>query len=185
MWGDHTRTSMHERTGGDAGEPAFGGVRERTVDPEVCLQAALDLAYILLARRDRTVAEVRNQLEHKRVEPATIDAAVAELVELNYLDDGRYALRFAEDRRTLDSWGPDRIGRKLLALGVAPEHIAAALSSRDSADELDAAVAVLRRRFTRPADDPKSRDRALGVLVRKGYDLELAYDAVRAFERTA
>ncbi|WP_354702239.1 Regulatory protein RecX [Paraconexibacter sp. AEG42_29] len=183
MWDEQVGSGTQERDGAHAA--AFGADRERPVDPEVRLQAALDIGYTLLARRDRTVAEVRAQLESKRTEPATIDAAVAELLELNYLDDGRYAQRFAEDRRTLDSWGPDRIERKLLALGVAPEHIAAALSTRDSADELDAALAILRRRFTRPAEDQKSRDRALGILVRKGYDLELAYDAVRAFERTA
>jgi len=31
----------------------------------------------------------------------------------------------------------------------------------------------------------RERERALGMLVRKGYDLELAYDAVRAYERAA
>ena len=28
---------------------------------------------------------------------------------------------------------------------------------------------------------PRERDRALGMLVRKGYDLELAYDALRRY----
>jgi regulatory protein len=161
------------------------GTEARLLDPETRLQHALDLAYRYLARRDRTVVEVRAQLEHKRVEPATIDATVAELIELGYLDDARYAQRFAEDRRTLDSWGPDRIERRLQALGLEPDLIAGALAARDAADELEAAVAVLRRRFVAPADDPRGRERALGMLVRKGYDLELAYDAVRAFERSA
>ena len=35
---------------------------------------------------------------------------------------------------------------------------------------------------TPPADE-RGRERALGLLVRRGYALELAYDAVRAFER--
>lgn len=161
------------------------GTEARLVDPETRLQHALDLAYRYLARRDRTVTEVRGQLEHKRVEPDTIDAAVAELIELGYLDDARYAQRFAEDRRTLDSWGPDRIERRLQALGLDADLIAGALAARDAAEELEAAVAVLRRRFSTPSDDPRGRERALGMLVRKGYDLELAYDAVRAFERTA
>ena len=34
-----------------------------------------------------------------------------------------------------------------------------------------------------PPQSDRERERALGMLVRKGYDLELAYDAVRAFER--
>ena len=45
--------------------------------------------------------------------------------------------------------------------------------------ELDAAVALLRRRVPEPPTTPRERDRALGILVRKGYDLELAHDALR------
>jgi len=35
----------------------------------------------------------------------------------------------------------------------------------------------------RASADPQERERALGVLIRKGYDSDLAYDAVRAWER--
>jgi regulatory protein len=42
---------------------------------------------------------------------------------------------------------------------------------------------VLRRRFPAPPSDDGERRRALGVLVRKGYGLELAHDAIRALER--
>lgn len=158
---------------------------ERAADPQARLQRALDLAYRQLGRRDRTVAEVRRHLAAKAVEPQTIDEAVAELTHQGYLDDARYARRYAEDRRALDDWGPERIERKLMAAGVEPEFVAAALSDRDGEDELDAAVALLRRRCREiPATD-RERERALGLLVRKGYDLELAYDAVRALTRAA
>ena len=40
-------------------------------------------------------------------------------------------------------------------------------------------MALLRRRFPDPPATPRDRDRALGVLVRKGYELELAHDAIR------
>jgi regulatory protein len=156
---------------------------ERALDPEARLQEALDHAYRYLGQRDRTVAEVRRHLERRRVEPAAIDAAVAELGRQGYLDDARYAARFAEDRRTLDSWGAERIERRLLALGVAPELIATAVAAQDGERELDAAVAVLRRRLAAPPSDDRGRERALGLLVRRGYELELAYDAVRAYER--
>jgi regulatory protein len=106
---------------------------------------------------------------------------VQELVRQGYLDDARYARVFAEDRRSLDGWGSERIERKLLAAGVDPELVAGAVGTRDSADEVAAAVALLRRRCREiPAND-RERERALALLVRKGYDLELAYDAVRAF----
>jgi regulatory protein len=149
------------------------------------LQHALELASRYLGRRDRTVAEVRARLEAEQVQAEVIDATVAELQDQGYLDDARYAQRFVEDRRTIDAWGAERIERKLLAVGIDPALIAAALGERGAAEELEAAVAVLRRRFSRAPTGDRDRDRALGLLVRKGYDLELAYDAVRAYERDA
>jgi regulatory protein len=149
------------------------------------LQQALDAGYRFLGRRDRTVAEVRERLETDDIEPEVVDAAIEELTRMGYLDDARYAQRFAEDRRTIDAWGTERIERRLLAVGVDPALIDDALGDRGAAEELEAAVAVLRRRFPRMPADDRARDRALGMLIRKGYDLELAYDAIRAYERDA
>ena len=131
------------------------------------------------------MAEIRRHLEAKRVEPSTIDEAVAELHEQGYLDDARFAQRFAEDRRALDAWGSERIERKLRDAGVPAEHIEAALGTQSADQAREAAIELLRRRLTTPPSDDRGRERALGLLVRRGYDLELAYDAVRAFERAA
>jgi regulatory protein len=151
--------------------------------PEARLQQALDLAYRYLGRRDRTVLEVRRHLEGKRVEPSAIDAALRDLSDTGYLDDARYAMRFAEDRRELDDWGADRIARRLQAAGVGEQEVAAALSARETGSERDAALALLRRRLRVAPQSDRERERALALLVRKGYDLDLAYDVVRAFER--
>jgi regulatory protein len=145
----------------------------------VRLQHARDIAWRALNRRDHTVVEIARALARKRVEPAVIDTVVGELCEQGYLDDARFAHRFAEDRRRLDHWGAERIERRLLALGVDRELIAAAIGCQDSNGELEAAVALLRRRFPDPPSTPRDCERALGVLVRKGYDLELAHDAIR------
>jgi regulatory protein len=149
------------------------------------VQHALDVAYRFLGRRDRTVAEVRERLEADGIEAEVVDDAVAELTRQGYLDDARYATRFAEDRRSIDAWGAERIERRLLAVGVDPALVSAALGERGGAEELEAALAVLRRRFPHAPTDDRDRDRALGILVRKGYDLDLAYDAVRAYEHDA
>jgi regulatory protein len=155
----------------------------RVLDPQLRLQHALDLAFRYLGRRDRTVLEVRRYLEGKRVEPDTIAAALVELREQGYLDDERFARQFAEDKRLLEEWGADRIARRLAALGVPAELTAAAVGARDREGELDAAHALLRRRFPQLGDEPAQRQRALGVLVRKGYDSELAWDVIRAYAR--
>ena len=145
----------------------------------------MELGLRHLNRRDRTEAELRRHLAAKDVGEAAADAAIAEIARMGYLDDARYARTFAEDRRNLDGWGAERIERRLLELGVDPEHVAAAIGARDGESELEAALELLRRRFRDPPASERERERALGMLVRKGYELELAYEAVRAFERAA
>jgi len=146
-------------------------------------ERALELAIGHLGKRDRTAAEIRRHLAGKDIREAAADATVAELERMGYLDDARYARTFAEDRRALDSWGSERIERRLLELGVDREHIAAAIGEREGVAELAAALELLQRRCRAVPSSERERERALGMLVRKGYDLELAYDAVRAFER--
>jgi regulatory protein len=157
---------------------------DRLIDPAARLQHALDLAFRYLNRRDRTVLEMRRYLEGKRVEPATIEEALASLHEQGYLDDARFARRFADDKRELDHWGADRIERRLATLGIGRDVLDAALGAQDRDGELAAAIELLQRRFPGLADDPRDRRRAFGVLVRKGYDVELAGDAIRAHARS-
>jgi regulatory protein len=160
-------------------------VREQAVDPELRLQHALDLAFRYLGRRDRTVLEMRRFLEGKRVEPCAIEEALAQLQREDYLNDARFARQFAEDKRLLEEWGADRIERRLMTLGVPPGIARDAIELRDRHGELEAACALLARRFPALGEDPRERRRAYGVLVRKGYDQELAWDAIRAHARGA
>lgn len=148
------------------------------------LDTALQKAYRYLGHRDRTVAELRKHLLGKGVPEEVAEEAIEELVELGYVDDVRLARQFAEDRRNLDSWGSDRIERRLLELGVDREQVALAVAAGGEG-ELDAAVELLRRRFPVPPETDRDRERALGLLVRRGYNIELAYDAVRAHGRRA
>jgi regulatory protein len=157
----------------------------RALDPEQRLQHALDLAFRYLSRRDRTVLEMRRYLEGKRVEPGAIDQAIAYLGREGYLDDARFARQFAEDKRLLDEWGADRIERRLATLGVPAELVHDAVVARDRDGELEAALALLQRRFPVLDDDPRERRRAFGVLARKGYEQDLAWDAIRRHVRAA
>jgi regulatory protein len=154
-------------------------------------QRALDLGYAFINRRDRTVVEVRGQLERKGVSEAHREAAITTLAEQGFLDDDRYARLFVTDKRELEQWGNDRIRRGLLTRGVDRELVDAVLNETPAGDEpdeqheteLDRAVALLRRRFPDPPEDRRQRERALGVLLRKGYESELALDALAALAR--
>jgi len=147
-------------------------------------ERALELAYRYLNRRDRTVDETRRHLEGKAVGAEAIDEAVETLVDSGYLNDARFARVFAEDKRELEYWGSDRIRRGLITRGVDRELIEATLGN-GTGTELDRALELLSRRFPTPPRDGRERDRAFGVLLRKGYDSELAVDALRAHARGA
>ena len=111
----------------------------------------------------------------------SIDEVVGELREQGYLDDARFAQRFAEDRRRAR-----RLGRRAdRAPAARARRRRRARSPPRSASRITRASSRRRsrscaRRFPEPPATPRDRERALGVLVRKGYELELAYDAVRA-----
>jgi regulatory protein len=139
---------------------------------------AIQLAHRAVGRRERTVAELRTCLERKRVEPGAIDDAVAELTEAGLLDDARYAQVFADDKRYLDRWGSERIARELQRRGIAPDLIESVLSDRSREAELESALVLLAQRAPTVSED-RERDRAWRLLVRRGYEVELAYEAVR------
>jgi regulatory protein len=150
------------------------------------LQLALGAAYRYLNPRERTQAEMRAHLQRAGIDDRDVERAITALVEEGHLDDARYARLFVQDKRELDEWGSERIRRVLLGRGVDRELIEEALaehdgvSGHDSAGELARALLLLRRRFPAPARDRRERDRALGFLLRKGYETELALEAIAA-----
>ncbi|HLH65739.1 MAG TPA: RecX family transcriptional regulator [Solirubrobacteraceae bacterium] len=146
-------------------------------------------------------------LERGGVDPDTAERAIAALRERALLDDLRYARLFVAERRSLREWGRLRILSGLLARGVDPAVARRALDEDDTGDrlrqgdgerddgegegdgegqrngELQRALALLRRRFPEPPRDRRQRDRALSLLLRRGYESELALDALAAHRR--
>lgn len=128
------------------------------------------------------MAEVRALLDADGFSGPEIAAAVAELETAGALDDHRFARRFAEDKRELAGWGEERIREALERRGAAEEAIDAACSAESAEGELERALALLARRGAAAGDDA-ARRRALSFLVRRGYELDLAYEAVRRHGR--
>ena len=137
---------------------------------------ALEAAVKMLARRARSEAEVRAQLERKGLAGAAVDDAIARLKELRYLDDEA----FAANRATLllrANNGPRSVARKLAAAGIGEEQARAAIEQgREGASERDLARRALEAR--RPRVDERSplpeRIRAARWLLGRGFSEEIA-----------
>jgi regulatory protein len=147
-------------------------------------EEVLALALARLARKERTVAEMGRWLRERGVAEADREEVLEHLCASGALDDAEFAARFAADKRELSGWGSGRIRATLLERGVAEADIEAALTDADVEAELGRAETVLRDRGIDLSDD-RGRGRALAMLVRRGYDSELAYEAVRRCERGA
>jgi regulatory protein len=145
---------------------------------------AFERALEALGRKERTEAELVAWLSARGFEADEVEAAIGRLIEAGALDDARFAHRYAEDKRELRGWGPERIRGALEARGVGAAEIDAALAVDDHEGQVERAVALLRRRSD-SLDQEAGRARALAYLTRRGYDYELAYDAVRRCERKA
>jgi regulatory protein len=113
-----------------------------------------------------------------------IERLIGFLTENLALDDRAFALAFASDKRELSGWGRDRIREVLLRRGVDRHLVEEALAGEGEETEVDRAVRVLSERGADLSDD-RGRQRALGLLARRGYEAEEAYAAIRIARRAA
>ena len=91
---------------------------------------AYELALKALSHKERTEAELAEWLRERGVEEAELAEVIAPADEAGAIDDERFARRYAEDKRELRGWGPDRIAEALRARRGARALIEAALGAR-------------------------------------------------------
>jgi len=127
---------------------------------------------------------MRQWLIDREVESEEIERLISFLTENLALDDRAYAVAFTSDKRDLAGWGRDRIRKVLLRRGVSRTLVEEALAGEGGESEVDRAVRVLVEKGAELEDD-RGRQRALGLLARRGYEAEEAYAAIRIASRAA
>lgn len=137
---------------------------------------ATNAALALLARRPRSLREVRDRLRLKDYGPATIEAAVAKLEGWNYVDDADFARYWVENRAAHKPRGRRLLEQELRQKGIDREVVREAIDATDL-DERAAAVEVGRAKLRSYAGlAPAVAHRRLGAyLARRGF----GYDVVR------
>ncbi|KFL35540.1 regulatory protein RecX [Arenimonas donghaensis] len=143
-------------------------------EPADAYQRALGL----LVRREHSRRDLARKLEQRGIEPAEASAAVEKLAGQGYQDDARFAACFARDRAS-SGYGPVRIRVELAGHGLGEDAIVLALEACE-ADWPDLARRQVERRWTTEVlADPARRRKAVEFLLRRGFDQDSAWAAVR------
>lgn len=149
------------------------------IRPEPGTGEPLAVALRALNRREHSVAEIEAKLAERGFESERVEAVVIELVDSGVLDDERFARAFATDKRELHGWGPGRIAGALAERGISTSLIDECCHEEEREGIVERAMELLRERAA-PLGDDRERARALGFLTRRGFEYDVAYDAIKA-----
>ena len=131
------------------------------------LSRGREKALYLLGLRDYAAKE----LERKLSQDVGADAArqtVERLTEVGLLDDERFARNLARSLREYKQYPRSRILQELLRRGVA--RVIAENAVEDSeTDDLQQALAILRKKYYNKCQDRDSRQKVMAALARRGF----------------
>jgi len=134
-------------------------------------QKATNHALSYLARKPRSVAQVKEKLKVKGHDTEIIDLVINQLKENNYLNDRDYAHTVAQ-YYIKQNKGRKWVSQKLSQDGISKEYIQEALADMDEDNEFSTAlhIALKRWKSKKEDDDIYSVQRKMAAfLIRKGY----------------
>lgn len=134
----------------------------------------------LLGRRDHARKELFTKAIRKDYPKEVIINVLDELQEKEYVDESRFAEKFASDKGKLSKWGPAKIKAHLFKKGisksVAERSIQKAFADEDLKETFLSLVLKRKRRFLREEDPYKRKKKIFDHLARKGYRSSDIYD---------
>lgn len=149
-------------------------------EPALDAQALRRKAIALLARRDRSRSEMQRLLARRCDDPALVSQVLDELAERGWLSEARLASQLIDARRSRA--GAARIRQEMARRGLDSEVIEAATAGLEASD-LEAALALWRRRFGTAAADQAQRARQVRFLLQRGFGHGVALKVLRIAQR--
>jgi regulatory protein len=151
-------------------------------------EEAYDYAVGALARRMRSVAELKRLLR-QRIEAETeygrtlIELVIRRLKDQGYLNDAQYAAAYSAFRRDNEKFGRRRVVTDLKAKGVHGELIEKAVDSvyDEVNDEKQAREYLRRKRLAKPKDR-KQAARVFRNLMRAGFASKTIFSILKKWE---
>lgn len=133
------------------------------------------------AYRERCHKEVKEKLYQLNIHPQDHDKIIVQLIQEGFLNEERFAMAFVHDKFHLQQWGRFRIRRELAARDITESLIQKSLLQIDEKEYLNTFYTLLEKRLDLLSDEkPLDRKKKItGYLLRKGFEADLVYEAVR------
>lgn len=141
-----------------------------------------DRAYRYLAARAHSEKELTTKLVQKGFDKKLIDEVIAELKELNFVDDLAFAVSYARNRIIKKPIGEKLLRRELWQRGINEELVEKAVQEAYSAKtQTDLAKELVKGREARYAnlEDWRTKKKLGDFLLRRGFDWDLVREVLQ------
>jgi len=162
---------------------AFARPKKLYTEPEL-----YDYAVGALARRSRSVAELKRLLRNRVETDTELGRALVELIivrlkDQGYLNDARYAAAYSSYRRDTEKFGRMRVATDLKIKGVHGDVIEKALATvYEGVKEEELARNYLRRKRLQKPKDQKEAARIFRSLTRAGFRAKTIFTILKKWD---
>jgi regulatory protein len=141
----------------------------------------------LLNARDYTAARLGEKLRGRGFGDKDVEVALGRMVSEGWVDDLRFAERFAEGALASGRYYGTRLRQEMRRRGLQPELVAEVLGrvlvERDETEEVRAIVDRRFNGFSFSSASDREKRRTIGFLQRRGFSLSSILQALRAREQ--
>lgn len=136
----------------------------------------------MCARAERCTWELRRKLAAWKISADDATRIIESLVERRFVDDSRFAAAFVRDKYRFERWGRRKIAMELRIKHIPSDVIAEALEQIDEDTYLSNLHAIAKARYKlKEGEDPRlMHQRLFRALVSRGYEPDLAVEAIKA-----
>jgi len=156
------------------------------LDPEA-LKRAKNHALRYLSYRDRSKLEITQYLEKKEHSHSIIQQALDALIELNYVNDQRFALEWGRYKINKQKLGKSRLYVELLNKGIDREILESTLEILyEDTSEAELAAQCARKKFNslKGVEEEKKKRRLIQYLKRRGFSADIIYQSLKNVSET-
>lgn len=152
------------------------------------MKLSQELAFEKLKRycayQDRCHNEVRTKLISLKIYGDDLEEVIAELINLDYLNEERYACSYARGKFRMKKWGRNKIKQQLQARRVSAYCIKKGMAEIDEEDYFSTLTEVITKAADKYAalDAYGRKDKVIKYAYSRGFESSLIFEVIKQKE---